>query len=75
VHCTLGYSRSACVAAAWLMTIGECDAVDEAAEAIRRQRPQIVLGQPYIDALQSFVENRLRPTAGGLQQPEVAHQS
>ena len=43
VHCKIGYSRSAAVVAAWLVTSGAARTADEALAMIRRVRPQIVI--------------------------------
>ncbi len=50
VCCALGFSRSAAVLVAWLSRHGERD-LPEALDQVRRARPQIVLGPPWLDAL------------------------
>ena len=47
VCCALGYSRSAIVAAAWLMATGYARNSTEAIEQVRRARPQVVMGEKY----------------------------
>ncbi len=43
IHCTLGYSRSACVAANWLAATERVGSIQEAFERIRAIRPGIVV--------------------------------
>ncbi len=43
VHCTLGYSRSACIAAHWLAVTGRARSFQEALERVRVARPGIVV--------------------------------
>lgn len=47
VCCALGYSRSACGIAAWLLLTGRVKSVDEALIKIAAQRPQVVLGEAH----------------------------
>ncbi len=55
VCCALGYSRSATVAAAWLVAVGQAESAAEAITKVRQVRPQVVLskeaerrvGEPY----------------------------
>lgn len=51
VACALGYSRSAAAVATWLRLSGRAASMAEAVAQIRRQRPDIVLGQAWEDAL------------------------
>ena len=51
VCCALGYSRSACAVAAWLIGSGRAASVDEALALLQRARPQIVLGPAHREAL------------------------
>jgi len=43
VCCALGYSRSACAVAAWLVQSGRCKDIDAAEALIRHARPGVVL--------------------------------
>ena len=43
VHCALGYSRSALVAAAWLLQRGEAQSVAQAVAQVKSRRPHSVL--------------------------------
>lgn len=56
VHCTLGYSRSACVVANWLVATGRTRSIREALERIRAARPGIVVAP---NALTAFTEPSL----------------
>ncbi len=53
VCCALGYSRSATVAAAWLIAAGHAESAEEAVEQVRRVRPQIVLGEEAVQRVQA----------------------
>lgn len=54
VHCALGYSRSAAVIAAYLLSEGHADSIPEAERIIRRTRPQIVLSRQYYMTLEKY---------------------
>lgn len=43
IHCALGYSRSACIAAHWLAATGRAHSIQEALERIRAVRPGVVV--------------------------------
>ena len=51
VCCALGYSRSACAVAAWLLATGRAPDVASALATIRRARTRIVLGERHVAAL------------------------
>jgi rhodanese-related sulfurtransferase len=55
VCCALGYSRSATVAAAWLVAAGHADSAEEAIAIVRRVRPRVVMGKEALDRVQRFV--------------------
>jgi len=54
VHCALGYSRSACVVAAYLLVERKVLTVDEAVTTIRKMRPQSVLKTDLISVLRAY---------------------
>jgi len=56
VHCALGYARSACVVAAYLMAAGHASTVHHAVEMIRTIRPGIVLDSDALLLLERFRE-------------------
>ncbi|TWU43889.1 hypothetical protein Q31b_14210 [Novipirellula aureliae] len=43
VHCKAGYSRSACIVAAWMLHCGHATSVDDAIRKLRIARPPIVI--------------------------------
>jgi hypothetical protein len=55
VCCALGYSRSATVAAAWLVAAGHADSAEEAIAIVRQVRPRVVMGKEALDRVQTFV--------------------
>jgi protein-tyrosine phosphatase/membrane-associated phospholipid phosphatase len=54
VCCALGYSRSACVAAAWLLATGRATDVEVALAMIRAARANVVLHADHALALRAF---------------------
>ena len=54
VCCALGYSRSACAVAAWLLATGRAATVDAALAMLRAARAQVVLGAPHVAALRAI---------------------
>lgn len=57
VCCALGFSRSACAVAAWLLASGRATDVDAALRLLRQARPQIVLGDAHRAALNAFAQS------------------
>jgi membrane-associated phospholipid phosphatase len=58
VYCALGYSRSACVIAAYLLASRRAESVNEAITLVRRARPRIVINHMHRDVLRRFVERQ-----------------
>lgn len=58
VHCSLGYSRSACAVAAYLLADGTAPTVEKALEIIRRERPEIVLKDNWISVLRAYQDQK-----------------
>ena len=56
VHCAWGYSRSACVVAAYLLATGQVGSVREAISKIEAVRPHIIMDDTHVKALQMFLE-------------------
>ncbi len=54
IHCALGYSRSALVAAAWLLQTGHCATPAQAVACVRMARPRIVLPPASLALLDLF---------------------
>jgi protein-tyrosine phosphatase len=54
VHCKIGYSRTAGVAAAYLLRVGAVRTVSEAIEFVRRVRPTIVIRPEIAAALNEY---------------------
>lgn len=55
VCCALGYSRSACAIAAWLLFTGRAKTVDEATRQIAARRSGVVLGAAHRRALAEYL--------------------
>jgi hypothetical protein len=58
VHCALGYSRSAGIAAAYVLATGGAETPEDAVAKIRAVRPQIVLRQDWMELLREFAPDR-----------------
>jgi protein-tyrosine phosphatase/membrane-associated phospholipid phosphatase len=54
VCCALGFSRSACAVAAWLLATGRVASVDAALARVRGARSQVVLGERHATALRAM---------------------
>jgi protein phosphatase len=57
LHCKLGRSRSAVVAAAYLLAEGIAKDAAHAIAIVRTARPEIVVGAPALDALEQFARD------------------
>jgi membrane-associated phospholipid phosphatase len=56
IHCAWGYSRSACVAAAYLLATGRAATASEAVEITRASRTQLVIRPAAEAALRAFAD-------------------
>jgi dual specificity protein phosphatase-like protein/PAP2 superfamily protein len=54
VHCKIGYSRTAAVAAAYLLRSGGANSISEAIDHVRRARPCVVIRPEVLTALREF---------------------
>jgi hypothetical protein len=65
LHCKIGYSRTAAVAAAWLLRSGRASSISEAIDSVRRVRPQVVIRPEVLAALKHFAPREFssRPVA------------
>jgi hypothetical protein len=54
VHCKIGFSRTAAVAAAYLLATGECPTVEDALARLRAVRPAIIVRPEVVEALRVF---------------------
>ena len=54
IHCAMGFSRSAWVAAAWLLAEGHAPNPQAAVEAVRRARPSVRFGRDATHVLKQF---------------------
>ncbi len=54
VHCALGFSRSAGVVAAYLLESSRASTVEEAVEAVRKVRPQVVITSSWLRLLRTL---------------------
>jgi protein-tyrosine phosphatase/membrane-associated phospholipid phosphatase len=59
VCCALGYSRSACAVAAWLLATGRATTVESALASMRSARKHVVLDADHATALQPLVRPAL----------------
>jgi hypothetical protein len=66
VCCALGYSRSACAVAAWLIASGRARDIDTALAAVRTARARVVLDAGHVAALVRLIAMRADgPLAAG----------
>ena len=59
VCCALGFSRSACAVAAWLLATKRANSVDHAISLIQQSRPMIIINKAYREALHAFATEHL----------------
>jgi len=62
VHCKIGYSRSAAVVGAYLLTSGQAATTEEAIARLRRVRPSLVVRPEAMAALRNFERANLAIT-------------
>jgi 1-acyl-sn-glycerol-3-phosphate acyltransferase len=72
VHCKVGYSRSAAVVGAYLLSRGWARTTDAALAAIRRARPSIVIRPEARTAVQRFEETLLTWRAPSADPPSIS---
>jgi protein phosphatase len=58
VHCKIGYSRSAAMVGAWLLSTGRAVSVGDSIAQLRAVRPTIVVRSEVRAALRIFAETR-----------------
>ena len=63
VHCKIGYSRTAAVAAAWLLRSATVTSMSEAIDSVRRIRPCVRMRPEVLAALREFHDFSSRPVA------------
>lgn len=66
IHCKAGYSRTAAVAGAYLLSTGAADTVDEALTHLRTARPAIVIRPEALTALRAC-DTGFQPCGTGFQ--------
>ena len=64
LHCKLGRSRSAAVAAAYLIAEGIAKDAEEAVALVRKARPEIVIGPPTLAALERYARKLATAPSG-----------
>jgi predicted protein tyrosine phosphatase len=67
LHCALGLSRGACVAAAWLLVEGLAVNVEEAIDSLQRLRPGVVLPNDFIATLRVYHARQIKMPSGPTQ--------
>ena len=60
VHCKIGYSRTAGIAAAYLLSTGLADSLGRAFEIVRSVRPGVVIRPEIVAALEKYVSEDRR---------------
>jgi membrane-associated phospholipid phosphatase len=65
VHCALGYSRSVCTAAAWLLESGLASTAQQALAKTQAARPRAVAAAGHLKVLRAFEPGRNDGAAGG----------
>jgi protein-tyrosine phosphatase/membrane-associated phospholipid phosphatase len=64
VHCKAGYSRTAAVAGAYLLTSQRAATVEEAIMRVREVRPTIVVRPEAVEALRTFAQRQVDARTG-----------
>ena len=62
IHCKAGYSRTAVIAAAYLLATGECQSASDAIDYLRAVRPAIIIRPEAAEAIHRFAA-RLKVTS------------
>lgn len=69
VHCKIGYSRTAAVAGAYLLSTGMATTADEAIARIRRARPSVIVRPEAAAALRAFEMTLTQRSVRRIRQP------
>lgn len=67
VHCALGLSRGACVAAAWMLAEGKAANVEDAIDLLQSKRPGVILPNDFIAALRVYHSRLIKISSGPTQ--------
>jgi membrane-associated phospholipid phosphatase len=65
VHCKAGYSRTAVIAGAYLLAIGQAADADQAVAALRAARSVMVIRAEALDAIRCYERRQLQPAKLG----------
>jgi hypothetical protein len=57
IHCKAGYSRTAAIALAWLISNGQASTVEQAVQHLRSVRPRMVIRPEILAAIRTFAES------------------
>ena len=69
IHCKAGYSRTAAIAGAYLLSSGQVPTVEQAVAQLRAVRPSIIIRPEALQALRNYFETHSHSiVAGGLEE-------